>query len=105
MAAEKKTAKAVKATAKKSATAKKPAPATTKKAAPAKAAPAPEKQAAPAPTKAANPQDEMRRRFEEALARKRDRGGDAGSPHDPGRTVVPQSNTKRQRTFRRKSGG
>ena len=49
--------------------------------------------------------DDTRRRFEEALARKRGRAGGGGNPHDPGRTVVPQSNTKRQRTFRRKSGG
>jgi hypothetical protein len=51
------------------------------------------------------PDDETRRRFEEALARKRGRGASSGSPHEPGRGVVPQSNTKRQRTFRRKSGG
>ena len=50
-------------------------------------------------------EDETKRRFEEALERKRGRGGAGGNPHDPGRTVVPQSNTKRQRTFRRKSGG
>jgi len=50
-------------------------------------------------------EDETRRRFEEALARKRGRTGSGGNPHDPGRSVVPQSNTKRQRTFRRKSGG
>jgi hypothetical protein len=49
--------------------------------------------------------DDTRRRFEEALARKRARGGSGNAPHDPGRSVVPQSNTKRQRTFRRKSGG
>jgi hypothetical protein len=49
--------------------------------------------------------DDTRRRFEEALARKRGRAGGGGNPHDPGRTVVPQSNTKRQKTFRRKSGG
>jgi hypothetical protein len=49
--------------------------------------------------------DETRKRFEEALARKRGRAGSNAAPHDPGRTVVPQSNTKRQRTFRRKSGG
>jgi hypothetical protein len=52
-----------------------------------------------------NADDETRRRFEEALARKRGRSGSGNSPHDPGRTVVPQSITKRQRTFRRKSGG
>ena len=49
--------------------------------------------------------DETRRRFEEALARKRGRSGGTGNPHEPGRGVVPQSNTKRQKTFRRKSGG
>jgi hypothetical protein len=49
--------------------------------------------------------DETRRRFEEALARKRGRAGAGSNPHEPGRGVVPQSNTKRQRTFRRKSGG
>jgi hypothetical protein len=49
--------------------------------------------------------DDTRKRFEEALARKRDKSGAASNPHDPGRTVVPHSNDKRQRTFRRKSGG
>ena len=49
--------------------------------------------------------DDTRRRFEEALERKRGRAGAGRNPHDPGHTVVPQSNTKRQRTFRRKSGG
>jgi len=54
---------------------------------------------------AASSEDEMRRRFQEALARKHGNHGQSGSPHEPGRAVVPQSNTKRQRTFRRKSGG
>jgi hypothetical protein len=90
MAAEKKPAKAV----------KKPAAE-----APTKAAKAVKKPAAEAPTKAASAEDDMRRRFEEALDRKRGKSDAGASPHDPGRTVVPQSNTKRQRTFRRKSGG
>lgn len=49
--------------------------------------------------------DETRRRFREALAHKHGETGAGGNPHEPGRTVAPTSNTKRQRTFRRKSGG
>jgi hypothetical protein len=51
------------------------------------------------------PEDETRRRFREALAHKHGHDSVGGSPHEPGRTIVPHTNDKRQRTFRRKSGG
>lgn len=47
----------------------------------------------------------QRRLFLAALERKRGREGAGGRPHDPGHTVIPSSNTKRQRTFRRRAGG
>lgn len=48
--------------------------------------------------------DETRRRFEQALARKHARSRGGAVAHEPGRSPVPQGNDKRQRTFRRKSG-
>jgi len=48
--------------------------------------------------------DETRRRFEEALARKRDRAGHGEGPHGGGKSVTQHADMKRQRTFRRKSG-
>lgn len=51
------------------------------------------------------PEDEVRRRFREALERKQSRGDQARGPqHADGRGVGPASNDKRQRQFRRKSG-
>ncbi|HET9188593.1 MAG TPA: DUF5302 domain-containing protein [Acidothermaceae bacterium] len=48
--------------------------------------------------------DELRRRFREALAHKQ-AGGPHGSGGHPGaKNPAPSSNDKRQRTFRRKSG-
>lgn len=48
--------------------------------------------------------DELRRRFREALAHKH-AGGPHGSGGHPGaKNPAPSSNDKRQRTFRRKSG-
>lgn len=48
--------------------------------------------------------DELRRRFREALAHKQ-AGGPHGSGGHPGaKNQAPSSNDKRQRTFRRKSG-
>ncbi len=48
--------------------------------------------------------DEMRRRYLEALERKRSGGPGGNNPHGPSRSSAPTSNDKRQRTFRRKSG-
>ena len=48
--------------------------------------------------------DPTRQRFQEALARKRERESHAQATRESGRTALPHSNTKRQRTFRRKSG-
>ena len=50
-------------------------------------------------------QEDARARFREALDKKKARGGGGSNPHDPGKVVVPGSNTKKQKTFRRKSGG
>jgi hypothetical protein len=48
--------------------------------------------------------DELRRRFREALAHKQ-AGGPHGSGNHPGsKNPAPSSNDKRQRAFRRKSG-
>lgn len=49
--------------------------------------------------------DESRRRFEEALERKRHRAGHGEGPHGGGKSVTQHADMKRQRTFRRKSGG
>lgn len=51
------------------------------------------------------PAAEQRRLFLAALERKRSRSGAGDQPHDPGHTVIPPSNTKRPRTFRRRAGG
>ncbi len=48
--------------------------------------------------------DELRRRFREALAHKHDGGPHGSGNHPGGRSAAPSSNDKRQRTFRRKSG-
>ena len=49
--------------------------------------------------------DETRRRFEEALERKRHRAAHGDGPHGGGKSVTQHADMKRQRTFRRKSGG
>ncbi|HVU72112.1 MAG TPA: DUF5302 domain-containing protein [Mycobacteriales bacterium] len=54
---------------------------------------------------ASGPEQDARARFREALEKKKARGGAGSQPHDPGKVVVPGSNTKKQKTFRRKSGG
>ena len=48
--------------------------------------------------------DDTRRRFEEALERKRHRAGHGEGPHGGGKSVTQHADMKRQRTFRRKSG-
>jgi hypothetical protein len=47
----------------------------------------------------------MRRRYREALERKRGGGPGADNAHGGPKSAAPTSNDKRQRTFRRKSGG
>ena len=51
--------------------------------------------------------DDVRRRFREALERKQGKGAahGSGATGGSGKTVGPSSNEKRQRQFRRKSGG
>ena len=49
--------------------------------------------------------DETRRQFEEALERKRHRAAHGDGPHGGGKSVTQHADMKRQRTFRRKSGG
>jgi phage-related baseplate assembly protein len=49
--------------------------------------------------------DAMRRRYREALERKHGSGPGANNSHTGPRAAAPTSNDKRQRTFRRKSGG
>lgn len=48
--------------------------------------------------------DEQRRRFQEALARKHGTTGAATTGHAGPRAMAPASNTARKRQFRRKSG-
>jgi hypothetical protein len=48
--------------------------------------------------------DETRRKFQEALDRKRNREGHGGAPRDPNSSMLAHESKKRQRTFRRKSG-
>ena len=48
--------------------------------------------------------DELRRRFREALAHKHSGGPHGSGNHPGGKNPAPSSNDKRQRTFRRKSG-
>ena len=56
-------------------------------------------------TPAKPPQDDdARRRFREALDRKRNREGHGSTPADPGKSMLAHESTKRQRQFRRKSG-
>ena len=48
--------------------------------------------------------DELRRRFREALAHKQASGPHGSGGHPGAKNPAPSSNDKRQRTFRRKSG-
>ena len=48
--------------------------------------------------------DDTRKRFEEALEKKRHREGHGEGPHGGGKSVTQHADMKRQRTFRRKSG-
>ena len=51
-------------------------------------------------------EDEVHRKFREALERKQARAGDPHQSQGPaGKGVGPSSNDKHQRQFRRKSGG
>lgn len=58
------------------------------------------------PRQPAASEDDLHRRFREALERKQAKGGDPhGKAGGGGKGVGPASNDKRQRQFRRKSGG
>jgi len=48
--------------------------------------------------------DDAKRRFQEALERKRHRESHSDGPHGGGKSVTQHADMKRQRTFRRKSG-
>jgi hypothetical protein len=63
-----------------------------------------DKAAPDADSSADNAADDTRRRFEEALERKRHKAGHGEGPHGGGKSVTQQADMKRQRTFRRKSG-
>jgi hypothetical protein len=51
-----------------------------------------------------NPDDDQRRRFREALERKKSRQAQGRVSHGPSSAVGPAEGGARQRTFRRKSG-
>jgi hypothetical protein len=51
------------------------------------------------------PADDLRRRYLEALDRKRAGGAAAATGHGADRTTTPTSNDKVKRTFRRRAGG
>jgi hypothetical protein len=54
----------------------------------------------------ASSEDDLHRKFREALQRKQAKGNTAhGSSQSAGKGVGPASNDKHQRQFRRKSGG
>lgn len=57
------------------------------------------------PSAAAGPDDETRRKFQEALSRKHGATAAAAGHRTTGNVHLPEGNTKRQRVFRRKSGG
>ena len=61
--------------------------------------------AADEPSAAAGPDDETRRKFQEALSRKHGASAAAAGHRTSGNVHLPEGNTKRQRVFRRKSGG
>jgi hypothetical protein len=50
-------------------------------------------------------EDDLRRRYREALERKRAGGSAAATGHGADRPNAPTSNDKVQRTFRRRAGG
>jgi hypothetical protein len=52
----------------------------------------------------ATTEDDARRKFREALDRKRHRESHGAAPADSGRSLLAHESTKRQRQFRRKSG-
>ena len=54
---------------------------------------------------ATTPDDEMRRRYREALERKRAGGSAAATGHGADKAAAPASNDKVKRTFRRRAGG
>jgi hypothetical protein len=49
--------------------------------------------------------DDLRRRYREALERKRAGGSAAATGHGADRATAPTSNDKVKRTFRRRAGG
>jgi hypothetical protein len=49
--------------------------------------------------------DDLRRRYREALERKRAGGSAAATGHGADRAAAPTSNDKVKRTFRRRAGG
>lgn len=51
------------------------------------------------------PDEETKRKFQEALARKQGEAHGAAGHRAAGSVAVPAGNTKHQRMFRRKSGG
>jgi Family of unknown function (DUF5302) len=57
-----------------------------------------------APDADAGTADAAKRRFKEALDRKRHREGHGEGAHGTGKSVTQHADMKRQRTFRRKSG-
>jgi hypothetical protein len=63
-----------------------------------------DKDDAPDTEPAADADDDTKRRFEEALERKRHRAAHGDGPHGGGKSVTQHADMKRQRTFRRKSG-
>jgi hypothetical protein len=54
---------------------------------------------------AETPDDDLRRRYREALERKRAGGSAAATGHGADKSSAPTSNDKVQRTFRRRAGG
>ena len=51
------------------------------------------------------PDDDLRRRYREALERKRAGGSAAATGHGADKSSAPTSNDKVKRTFRRRAGG
>jgi hypothetical protein len=54
---------------------------------------------------AETPDDDLRRRYREALERKRAGGSAAATGHGADKSGAPTSNDKVKRTFRRRAGG
>jgi hypothetical protein len=59
----------------------------------------------PTEVNSAPPDDNLRRRYLEALERKRAGGSAAATGHGSDRATAPTSNDKVKRTFRRRAGG